>query len=78
MTNFDTREAVVQNLKDAGCSTETMEEFLKYFDKGDIQKQLLLLECHRKQLLSKVHKEEKRISCVDYLVYQIENKKSKH
>lgn len=78
MINFDTREAVVQNLKDAGCSTETMGEFLKYFDKGDIQNQLLLLECHRMQLLSKVHKEEKRISCVDYLVYQIENKKSKY
>ena len=58
MINFDTREAVVQNLKDAGCSTETMEEFLKYFDKGDIQNQLLLLECHRMQLLSRVHKED--------------------
>lgn len=71
MMNFETREAVAQNLKDAGCSTDTITDFLAFYDEGNVQKQLSILESHRKQLLSKVHSEEKRISCLDYLVYQI-------
>lgn len=71
MINFATREAVVQNLKDAGCSIDMIENFMKCYDSENLSKQLLLLEKHRKQLLSKVHKEEKHISCLDYLVYQL-------
>lgn len=74
MMNSEFRESMVQNLKDAGCSEGTIDDFLSLYDEGDVSEQLTLLECHRKQLLSKVHKEEKCISCLDYLVYQIRNK----
>ena len=33
-----------------------------------------MLSEYRKQLLDNVHREEKRIDCLDYLVYQIECK----
>lgn len=71
MKSFETREAVSQNLKDAGCSIDTIKDFMEYYDTGNVGKQLLLLETHRKQLLSRVHEEERHISCLDYLVYQI-------
>ena len=71
MEKSDSREAVIQNLKDAGCSTGIIKDFMASFDGGDVIEQITLLEGHRKQLLNKVHKEEKRISCLDYLVYQI-------
>ena len=42
---------------------------------GNQKDQLRLLEKHRKFLLERVHKEEKRIDCLDYLVYQISQHK---
>ncbi|MDT4533693.1 hypothetical protein [Eisenbergiella tayi] len=71
MMNPDYRDAIVQNLKDAGCSAGIIENFLRYFDENQKEKQLELLEIHRNQLLTQIHKEEKKISCLDYLIYQI-------
>lgn len=67
------RETIVQNLKDAGCGREMINNFLIYFDKDRKEKQLELLANQRKELLSRVHREEKRISCLDYLIHEIES-----
>ena len=64
--------AIVQNLIDAGCDSKTVELFLAYGKEGNLSKQLSLLSCHRKHLLEIVHQEEKRIDCLDYLVYQLQ------
>ena len=69
MMNLESREAVVQNLRDAGCSQDTIENFLLYFDRNQKEK-------HRKQLLNVVHSEEKKIYCLDYLVYQLKKSKT--
>lgn len=71
MMNLGSKEEVVQNLKDAGCGIETIQDFLLYLDENQKEKQLELLEKHRRLLLSNVHREEKKIYCLDYLVYQI-------
>lgn len=68
-------QAIIQNLKDAGCAPETIEHFLSLEQSGSIQKQMKLLSVHRENLLAKVHKEEKRIDCLDYLVYQLSKQK---
>ena len=70
-------QAVIQNLKDAGCCRETVERFLALGDAGDVQGQLQLLAQHRKCLLEKVHRKERRIQCLDYLVYQMEKESPK-
>lgn len=69
--NFSTR-AVLQNLKDAGCSRETVEQFMRLEEEGRTEEQIMLLSRHRSKLLDRIHKEEKRIDCLDYLVYQIQ------
>lgn len=71
MTGYPSVQAVVQNLKDAGCDTGTIARFLSYEKEGKIREQLELLSVHRKQLLDNVHRDEKRIDCLDYLVYQL-------
>lgn len=68
------RESVIQNLEDAGCETEMIQDFMGWFDKGQQAKQLELLEHQRECLLGRVHKDERRISCLDYLIYQIQGK----
>ena len=71
-------DAVIQNLEDAGCDKKTVEQFMEFGVTGERQRQLKLLESHRKILLEKVHEREKQIDCLDYLVYQMkkENRES--
>ena len=77
MMNLESREKVVQNLKDAGCGPDTIEDFLLYFDREQKEEQITLLEKHRRELLNVVHKAEKKTYCLDYLVYQIKNEKER-
>ena len=67
---------VLQNLKDAGCTDEMVEKFMALQDR-DEEQQLRLLSGHRKNLLERLHREEKRIDCLDYLLYQMQKKNIK-
>ena len=71
LTQYGTKEAVVQNLEDAGCTMDTIECCIACMEQGKKNELLKRLEEHRKALLCKVHEEEKHIDCLDYLVYQI-------
>ena len=66
---------VLQNLKDAGCTDEMVEKFMALQGSEDEEQQIRLLSGHRKHLLEKLHRDEKRIDCLDYLIYQMQNKK---
>lgn len=72
--NFEhsNREHIIQNMKDAGCSKDTIDGFLLCYRAGDIKGELKILSSHRRALLEEVHKGQKEIDCLDYLVYQIE------
>lgn len=74
MADIRSRESVIQNLEDAGCETDMIRDFLGWFDKGQQAKQLELLEHQREYLLDRVHTDERRISCLDYLIYQLQGK----
>lgn len=69
---YGSRTAIIQNLKDAGCSEETINCCLSCLDMGKKAELLKQLENHRKGLLEKVHEGEKQIDCLDYLVFQID------
>ena len=65
---------VLQNLKDAGCTDEMVEKFMALQDSDDEEQQMQLLSRHRRHLLEKLHRDEKQIDCLDYLLYQIQKK----
>lgn len=65
-------EAIIQNLMDAGCSRDTITAFVEDIRAEKIAEGLKLLAAHRRFLLECLHKEQKRIDCLDYLVYQLE------
>ena len=67
--------SVEQNLKDAGCSDEMVEKFMLLQDEKDIAEKMKILSAYRKYLLDKLHKYEKRIDCLDYLIYQLQHQK---
>ncbi len=77
LTAYGSKEAVIQNLKDAGCAPDIIECCIACMEQGKKKELLKRLEDHRKGLLDKVHEEEKQIDCLDYLVYQIRRCESK-
>ena len=71
MTAYDSREAIVQNLEDAGCAPDTIECCITCMEQGKKTELLKHLDAHRAGLLNRVHEEQRQIDCLDYLVYQI-------
>ncbi len=63
------KERIKQNLEDAGCETQTIETFLKYRENETLQKQILFLKCQRCGVLEELHQVQKKIDCLDYLIY---------
>lgn len=71
MSLNESSESIIQNLKDAGCDSETIENFMADLQKGKRANGLKRLAVHRKNLLASLHREQKCIDCLDYLVYQM-------
>lgn len=68
----DSNQRIKQNLIDCDCNDEIINEFMKAVENKNKQKALSILAEHRQELLDKFHKCDCCISCLDYLVDQIE------
>ena len=78
MNSEKNETAIIQNLKDAGCGSDTITAFIEDFRNEKIADGLKILAVHRRSLLEELHKEQKQIDCLDYLVYKLEkNQKMK-
>lgn len=64
-------EAILCNLRDAGCEEDTIQKFMVLFHAGKMTDGLKCLAAHRRFLLEDLHASQKRIDCLDYLVYVI-------
>ena len=62
-------QAVVANLADAGCDKEQIEQFMDFLKSGRKEAGLSLLAKHRRFLLDCYHADQKKIDCLDYLIY---------
>ena len=63
---------ILKHLKEAGCSRKMQEQFLRLEKEKNVQGQLQLLFDYRKKLQQRVRDGERKIYCLDYLVYQME------
>ena len=64
------KEAIVENMKDAGCPASFIADFLGKNSGPHGQKRLL--HAHRKLLLEKIHENQKKLDCLDYLLFQLD------
>ena len=71
LIQYGSKEAIIQNLRDAGCSQETISCCITCIESGQKDELLARLANHRRGLLRKVHEGESQIDCLDYLVYNI-------
>lgn len=73
MADASNMETVLsENLKDAGCNCELAEKVLAFIKHGQTSTALSLLSKHRKAVLDNCHAEQKKIDCLDYLIYRLE------
>ena len=71
------QEAMVQNLKAAGCGSEIITRFMTCQDAGKTQEALRVLALHRASLLDELHTSRSKLDCLDYLIYQIRAEQKK-
>lgn len=64
-------KSIYQNLVDAGCDESTTEKCMLLVKNGRLVDMLPILTKHRKCLLDSVHKGQKQIDCLDYLIYSL-------
>ena len=64
-----TDDKILQNLKDANCSQDFIEKFIHAGKEAKTK----LLAKHRKLLLNELHINQKRIDCLDYLIFTLKN-----
>lgn len=67
----DTQGILRQNLIDAGCDQELVQRCVALTQEEKTAEVLRILSRHRQTLLDTVHRGEKQIDCLDYLVYTI-------
>ena len=64
-------EKIHQNLIDAGCDQKTTELCLAFVKEGQLLDMMPILRNHRNALLDSVHRGQKQIDCLDYLLYKL-------
>lgn len=67
----DRKEALIQNLQDTGCNQKIIDEFLDLLDKKQTDKIFILLSKYRSSLLESLHKNQKEIDILDYLIVDL-------
>ncbi|MCH5250336.1 MAG: hypothetical protein J1E98_10400 [Lachnospiraceae bacterium] len=67
-------ENLRQNLIDAGCSEAEANRCLTFAEKGEWNKLCNTLAKQKAVLLTALHKSERQIDCLDFLVYEINKK----
>ena len=68
----DTEGILRQNLIDAGCDSEIVQQCMELARGQRIAEMKRILTRHRRTLLDTVHAEQKKIDCLDYLFYKME------
>ena len=48
-----------------------LQSVLKKYNNDDLKMLIKSLQCHRCCLLDKLHEEQKKIDCLDYLIYTL-------
>lgn len=62
---------ILQNLKDADCDSNLIKKFFELDKDNNTKEQLKLLAKHRRELLNLLHLSQKKIDCLDFLIFNL-------
>lgn len=57
--------------KIAGCEEELIENCMLLAASGDIWQMIKLLSVYKETILASIHRKEKHIDCVDFLIFSL-------
>lgn len=66
-------ETTLQNLRDAGCCEQLIQQLEDLPSAGA---RICRLKRYRRELLSRVHAEQRRLDTLDYLIHSMQNKEN--
>lgn len=72
----DTQSILYENLADAGCDVDFAEQIIALLNTEQFEEGLAMLLKHRKTILDSCHAEQKKIDCLDYLIYRLKKEKN--
>ncbi len=64
-------DAIIQNLKDAGCEDAFIERFILALENNQNKEVFLLLRGWRNCLLDEIHSNQHKLDCLDYLLREL-------
>ena len=67
MEIVQTKYSVEQNLEDAGCTNEYIKHYMSL--QGSSKEQLSILEDYRDELVKQMHDVQRKLDCLDYLLF---------
>ena len=67
----DKQAVLYENLCDAGCDSQMIEQCVSMAGNHQQEELLRVLAGQRADLMSEIHTNQKRVDCLDFLVYQI-------
>ena len=68
-------KACLEVLIEAGCSEEWARGFLSLWKEGKVCEAMRILTERRRELLEKLHTDQRQLDCLDYFIYQMKKKK---
>ena len=72
----DEKNKILQNLKDADYNRELIERFFLLDKNQRTFEQLRLLDEYRKKLVESLHQDQRKIDCLDYLIFNLKQKQN--
>lgn len=69
--NQNKKEALIQNLQDAGCNQKLIDKFFSLLEQKQFDQIYMLLRKYRNTLLNNIHKQQKEIDILDYLIMDL-------
>lgn len=71
----DSKGILFQNLEDAGCGNDLAEQVMAYLEAGRTKEGITLLTKYRRSLLDSCHAQQRKLDCLDYLIYQLKHER---
>ena len=65
-------QAFMENLLDAGCEEASAQAVERLYRAGQLQDALRQMKLIRCDLMDELHKSQRRVDCLDYLIRQTE------
>ncbi len=69
--NQNKKEALIQNLQDVGCNQKLIDKFFSLLEQKQFDQIYMLLRKYRNTLLNNIHKQQKEIDILDYLIMDL-------